>query len=450
MNKLYGLSHLIQKEFLQIRRNAFIPRLIVMFPIMIMCVMPWVMNMEITNIRVEVVDNDRSSLSAQLVHRIEASRYFIFCGQKASYAEAMADIDDGKTDAIVDIPHNFEKQTLCGERPQIYVAANSVNGTKGSMALSYLSQIIGRHLGDYATNGSVLTSTSVDGLVSTLYLYNKHLNYKVFMIPSLMAILLLLICGFLPALNIVGEKEAGTIEAINVTPVSRAAFILSKLIPYWIIALVVMSGLWHNVSGQYPALLSAGNTARTDVQRTGTHHLQLQRDDATGGVRHVVYRGKPHPAQRSVHSSTLHAPLGLPHYVRQPHALLHRCHTHGICAWRRLPVHRPPSSGPSCLCHRRERMGRTELPKARCLEKHKSRHSESCLNAGFLRVCVLRMPFMDATSHCLVYFRHVLVVQHGFLSVHHGLVVPYHRSCLRKIRRHRLCLVCRFGYEGIQ
>ena len=241
MNKLYGLSHLIQKEFLQIRRNAFIPRLIVMFPIMIMCVMPWVMNMEITNIRVEVVDNDRSSLSAQLVHRIEASRYFVFCGQKASYAEAMADIDDGKTDAIVDIPHDFEKQTLRSERPQIYVAANSVNGTKGSMALSYLSQIIGRHLGDYATNGSVLTSTSVDGLVSTLYLYNKHLNYKVFMIPSLMAILLLLICGFLPALNIVGEKEAGTIEAINVTPVSRAAFILSKLIPYWIIALVVMT-----------------------------------------------------------------------------------------------------------------------------------------------------------------------------------------------------------------
>lgn len=241
MNELDGLSRLIQKEFLQIRRNAFIPRLIVVFPIIIMCVMPWVMNMEITNVRVEVVNNDRSSMSVQLVHRIEASRYFIFCGQTTSYAEAMADIDNGKTDAIVNIPHDFEKQTLRGERPQIYVAANSVNGTKGSMALSYLSQIIGGHLGDYATNGSVLTGTSTDELVSTLYLYNKHLNYKVFMIPSLMAILLLLICGFLPALNIVGEKEAGTIEAINVTPVSRSAFILSKLIPYWTIALVVMT-----------------------------------------------------------------------------------------------------------------------------------------------------------------------------------------------------------------
>ena len=235
------LQYLIQKEFLQIRRNPFLPRLIVMFPIMIMCVMPWVMNLEIKNIRVEVVDYDHSSLSSQLTNHIEASHYFIFGGQKSSYTEAMEDIDCGKTDAIVGIPHGFEKEMLRGENPQIFVSANAVNGTKGSMALSYLSQIIGGHLGDSVVKKNTLTSTSVDGLVSTLYLYNKHLNYKVFMIPSLMAILLLLICGFLPALNIVGEKETGTIEAINVTPVSKQAFIMAKLIPYWLIAFVVMT-----------------------------------------------------------------------------------------------------------------------------------------------------------------------------------------------------------------
>ena len=235
------LKYLIQKEFLQIRRNPFLPRLIVIFPIMIMCVMPWVMNMEIKNIRVEVVDGDHSSLSTQLVHRIEASNYFIFCGQKASYDEAMADILSGTTDAIADIPHDFEKRMMRGENPQIFVSANAVNGTKGSMALSYLSQIIGGHLSDFAPQKSALTGTSLDGLVSTLYLYNKNLNYKVFMIPSLMAILILLICGFLPALNIVGEKEAGTIEAINVTPVSKSSFILAKLIPYWLIAFMVMT-----------------------------------------------------------------------------------------------------------------------------------------------------------------------------------------------------------------
>ena len=194
------LKYLLQKEFLQLRRNAFIPRLIVMFPVMMMCVMPWVMSMEVKNIVVDVVDNDRSTLSAQLVHRIEASNYFVFGGQKASYAEAMADVE-------------------------------------GS---SYLGNIIAGHMAS-ATAMNSGTQVQAGSLVSVLYLYNKHLNSKVFVIPSLMAILILLMCGFLPALNIVGEKESGTIEAINVTPVGKWEFILAKLIPYWLVGVVVMT-----------------------------------------------------------------------------------------------------------------------------------------------------------------------------------------------------------------
>ena len=79
------IKYLIQKEFLQIRRNAFLPRLIIIFPIMIMCVMPWVMNQEVRNIRVSVVDHDHSSLSARLVHSIEQSNYFRFRGMQPSY-----------------------------------------------------------------------------------------------------------------------------------------------------------------------------------------------------------------------------------------------------------------------------------------------------------------------------------------------------------------------------
>jgi ABC-2 type transport system permease protein len=71
--------------------------------------------------------------------------------------------------------------------------------------------------------------------------YNPTLNYRHYMIPALMIILFILICGFLPALSIVGEKESGTIEQINVTPISRFMFILSKLVPYWIIGLFVVT-----------------------------------------------------------------------------------------------------------------------------------------------------------------------------------------------------------------
>ena len=238
-----ALKYLLRKEFLQIQRNAFVPRLIVMFPIMMMCVMPWVMNMEVKNIVVDVVDNDCSTMSMQLVHRMEASRYFVFGGQKTSYQEAMDDVESSKADIIVEIPQHFERDVMRGERPEILIAANAVNGTKGTMGNAYMSSIINWQMSDFAST-SKRQKYDVDNasdMVSALYLYNKHLSYKLFMIPSLMAILIMLVCGFLPALNIVGEKESGTIEAVNVTPVGKWEFILAKLIPYWLIGLVVMT-----------------------------------------------------------------------------------------------------------------------------------------------------------------------------------------------------------------
>ena len=227
------LKYLIQKEFLQIRRNSFMPRIIFIFPIMVMCVMPWVMNQEVKNIRVDVVDNDRSTLSQQLVHSIEASNYFIFNGLRPTYDAAFKDIETSKADIVLVIPRNYSHDLTLDSNPQILIAANAVNGTKGSIGLSYLSQIV---------TANVVPADIVKQLkVDVLSLYNKGQSYKVFMIPALTGILMMMLCGFLPALNIVGEKEKGTIEQINVTPVSKWSFILAKLIPYWIIGMVVLT-----------------------------------------------------------------------------------------------------------------------------------------------------------------------------------------------------------------
>ena len=209
------LKYLIQKEFIQIRRNSFLPKLIVVFPIMIMCVMPWVMQMEVKNVVVDVVDIDHTVESQRLIQQIAASNYFIFNGQKANYDEALKDVEKGRADVILEIRDG-----------KYLIAANAVNGTKGSMGSAYLSQIV---------------SGAANTRASSLTLYNKGQNYKLFMIPALFAIVVMLMTGFLPTLNIVGEKEAGTIEQMNVTPVSKWAFILSKLIPYWLIALFVIT-----------------------------------------------------------------------------------------------------------------------------------------------------------------------------------------------------------------
>ena len=227
------LKYLIQKEWTQIRRNNFVKLLIVMYPVVIMCVAPWITDMGVRNIYVSVVDNDRSSLSSRLVGKIESSTYFKFQGLMPSYAQALKAVERGKTDIVMVIPQQYERDMVCGKAPRVLIAANSVNGTKGGMGTAYLSNII--------------TMTSIDGRslpspslqqITTFRLYNQSESYKVNMIPALMAMVMIMICGFLPALNIVGEKEAGTIEQINVTPVSKTQFIVAKLIPYWCVALI--------------------------------------------------------------------------------------------------------------------------------------------------------------------------------------------------------------------
>lgn len=227
------IKYLLRKEFTQIRRDSFLPRLIFIYPIMIMCVMPWIMNMEVKNIVVDIVDNDRSTQSQQLVHEIEASKYFIFNGQQPTYSKALDNIERSKADVAIVIPQHYSRDLTQGEMPQVLIATNAINGTKGAIGAGYLAQIVSAN--------ALPTASAIQSKIATLYLYNNHLNFKLFMIPALFAMLIMMVTGFLPTLNIVSEKEKGTIEQINVTPVSRGTFILSKLIPYWIIAFFIIT-----------------------------------------------------------------------------------------------------------------------------------------------------------------------------------------------------------------
>lgn len=226
------LRYLLQKEFIQIRRNPFLPRLIILFPILIMCVMPWVMNLEVKHIAVDVVDNDRSTRSQQLVQSIAVSKYFSFHGQPSTYREALRDIERSQADIVLVIPHGYSRDLTLGRKPQILIAANAVNGTKGAIGSVYLARLV---------TASAFPLASIRSEVSTLFLHNQHFDFKLFMIPALLAIVMMMMTGYLPTLNIVGEKEAGTIEQINVTPVKKSTFILAKLLPYWLIALFIIT-----------------------------------------------------------------------------------------------------------------------------------------------------------------------------------------------------------------
>lgn len=157
-------------------------------------------------------------------------------------------MENGDTDMIVEIPATFDKDIVKDKNSKVGVAVNSVNGTQGLLGSNYIMQIVNDFSSELRAElintlppqqrASLMSIPQVD--IIPKYKYNPGLDYKNFMIPGFMVLLLTLICGILPALNIVMEKESGTINQINVTPVNRIAFILAKLIPFWIVGLVVM------------------------------------------------------------------------------------------------------------------------------------------------------------------------------------------------------------------
>lgn len=226
---------LIQKELKQIARNKFIPRMIFIFPIMIILVMPWAMNMEVKNVKLAVLDNDKSSLSQRLIHELSASQYFDISLNAQNIKEANRCINLGKCSIILEIPPHFEQDLQKSKHAFVGLYANSVDSVQSSLGVSYASNIISDFEKEF------LKTTSSKQLIQSLYRFNNNLEYKQYMIPALMVIVLTLICGFLPAFNIINEKEKGSSDQVNVTPISKFAYILSKLIPYWCIGFVVLS-----------------------------------------------------------------------------------------------------------------------------------------------------------------------------------------------------------------
>lgn len=189
----------------------------------------------------------------RLIQKIDASAYIDLSRMAQSEREAMQSLDDASSDMFLIIPEGYEKGVYSQDNEQLYIAANATNGMKGAMGQNYLHQIIVSYVQEIAEEsgtlrpnrsasrqGNACLSTNLTTLQPQIrFAFNPHLDYKIYMMPAVFALLLTLIVGFLPALNIVGEKEKGTIEQVNVTPISKVEFIVSKLVPYWCVGMLM-------------------------------------------------------------------------------------------------------------------------------------------------------------------------------------------------------------------
>jgi len=237
------IKFLLQKEFRQIFRDPAILRLILIMPVIQLIILPWAADYEIKNIKLAVVDQDHSEYSRLLINKITSSGYFNLASYTSSYNEALQQVELDKADLVLQIPGHFEKNLVKENEATLFMAMNAINGVKASLGGAYLRTIVQDYNRAVRTEWIQLPrfnpETQIE--ITTSNWYNPLMNYKYFMVPGILVILLTMVGTNLTAINIVKEKEIGTIEQINVTPIKKYHFILGKLIPFWILGLIVLT-----------------------------------------------------------------------------------------------------------------------------------------------------------------------------------------------------------------
>jgi len=213
-------------------------------PVVFLLLLPFAADFEVKNIRLVVVDNDHSTYSKRFIEKIGSSKYYQIVASESSYNDAMSNqIERGNADIILEIPQHFERDLVKQKRSTILISANAVDGMKGLMGTAYLASVAM----DFSKNISMELASYNDAMpqqtiqITNRALFNPMMNYKAYMVPAIMMMLIVLMCGAMPAVNIVMEKETGTIEQMNVTPVKKFYFILAKIIPFWIIGFIVLT-----------------------------------------------------------------------------------------------------------------------------------------------------------------------------------------------------------------
>ncbi len=236
---------IIQKEFRQIFRNKGMLPIIFVMPLMQLLILSNAASFEVKNIQFSYIDNDHSSASRELISKFEASSYFKIIKKFDSKIAANQEMQKGKVDVILEIPNHFEQNLIKEKTAFLSVSINAIDGASAGIENVYLTQIITSFNQNIQSklirysDGAVAQPENIITIPS--FWYNNTLNYKTFMVPGILVLLVTMITLFLSSMNIVREKEIGTLEQINVTPIKKHQFIIGKLFPFWVLGLVILT-----------------------------------------------------------------------------------------------------------------------------------------------------------------------------------------------------------------
>ncbi len=238
------IRFILQKEFRQIFRNKGILPLIFIMPFIQLIILSNAATFEIKNIDFSYVDNDHSTYSRALIDKFEASKYFNIAAHFDSHDAATEAMQKGQVDVILEIPQHFERDILRDKKSSLSVLVNAIDGAAAGVENVYINQIVmgfNRNIVAELAQPEDVKNMPVNVLTIPSFWYNETLNYKTYMVPGILVLLVTMISLFLSGMNIVREKEIGTLEQINVTPIRKYQFVIGKLLPIWFLGLMLLT-----------------------------------------------------------------------------------------------------------------------------------------------------------------------------------------------------------------
>lgn len=230
---------MLRKEFLQIFRNRGMLPIIFIMPVIQLLILSNAATFDVKHVPFHIQDLDNSSLSERLKGHFTGSGYFRLTGESFTSPQALEELVARRADLVLVIPRNFERDLMTEGVAPVQFLINAEDGFSAGVIQGYTGEILfgfNRELKD------MLPVSSVGGTVPEIRVkssawYNPELEYTHYMVPGILGVLVTLVGLFLSGMNVVREKETGTIDQINVSPVRSYEFITGKLLPFWIIGI---------------------------------------------------------------------------------------------------------------------------------------------------------------------------------------------------------------------
>lgn len=230
----------IKKEVRQLKRDHRMLFVIFSFPVLLLIMFGYAINFDVKNITLAVYDQDKSIMSREIISSLESSGYFDVVAYLNKNSEADEYLNDKKAQLVIVIPEDFSKRINSSQNTSIQYLIDGVDGNTASIIQNYVNSATFSFSNKFTQE--ILARKGLKSYqplaLEAVFWYNPSLQTTKFLVPGLIAMILIITAVISVSLSLVREKERGTQEQLNVSPLLSVELLLGKVVPYMAIALI--------------------------------------------------------------------------------------------------------------------------------------------------------------------------------------------------------------------